>query len=249
MRGESLCRVIATVFVSASVGSPAFAGVDNVQTYGDVDMLNQGMYPDDPTAGADKFGLAANEIMFATNQYFHDNWPFTPEPDDLPGTDTMYAGAFQYAGGDGYSNAAGHVNAAQIITIDYSAQIPEGHTITSFTLGIAADDFQFPIFGNPYTAVVNNAQVPALSAVFNNLNQTGPFVQFFTIGLDVNTLNPDHTLTLIVRQAAGGPRGDILAQGDGWAIDFLTVGVETIPTPGAAMASLLLALTGLRRRR
>lgn len=234
--------------VFASLASVTFAGPANVQTYGDVDQLNQGSYPEDPTTGASTFGLAANQITFATNSYFHGNWPFTPEPDDLPGTDTMYAGAFPYAGGDGYSNSSGHINGIQEITIDYGAQVPEGHTITSFTLGIAADDFQFQIFGNPYTAVINNAQVPALSDVLNAFDQTGPLVRFFTIGLDVNTLRPDHTLTLLIRQAAGGARGDANV-GDGWAIDFLTVGLETVPTPGVASLVGLAAVTGFRRRR
>ncbi|MBL8746594.1 MAG: hypothetical protein JNK58_09600 [Phycisphaerae bacterium] len=240
-------RGLAASILFASVASVAMGGPANVQTYGDVDMLNQGMYPDDPTAGADKFGLAANEIMFATNQYFHGNWPFVPEGDDYPGTDTMYAGAFQYTGGDGYSNSPGVVNGAQVITIDYSAQVGEGEIITSFTLGIAADDFQFPTFGNAYTAVINSQQNAALTGVLNDFNQTGPFVQFFTIGLDVASLNPNHTLTLIIRQGDSGARG--FGPGDGWAIDFLTVGIETVPAPSAAALVGMLGFGSIRRRR
>ena len=35
--------------------------------------------------------------------------------------------------------------------LDYSSLVPSGKPITSFTLGIAADDFQYPVFGQPFT--------------------------------------------------------------------------------------------------
>lgn len=249
MQSIRSCRLAAALGIVAIAGTAASAGViSGYEVYGDMDMLNQDTYPDDPTAGATLIGLAPGAVTFATNQYFHPNWPFTPEGDDFPGTDTMYAGAFNYAGGDGYSNSAGRVNGAQVIVIDYSGLIADGQTIISFTLGIAADDFQFPTFGNPFTAVVNGSVNPVLSEVLNNFNQTGPFVQYFTIGIDPASLSPDHTLELIIRQAAGGEPG-AAPFGDGWAIDFLTVGVETVPTPGAAMLAGLAAIASLRRRR
>jgi hypothetical protein len=49
------------------------------------------------------------------------------------------------------------------------------------------------------------------------LNETGPFVHFFTIGLSTSPDNPSHTLNLSIDEGGDG--------GDGWAIDFATVGV------------------------
>jgi uncharacterized protein (TIGR03382 family) len=118
--------------------------------------------------------------------------------------------------------------------------------ITSFTLGIAADDFQFPSFGNEYIGGVNVFNT-ALSAAFNSLDQTGPTVRFFTIGIDPADLLASHSLTLLVAQADTVSRGDP-GPGDGWAIDFLTVGIETVPTPGSVVV-LGLAVGAMWRRR
>lgn len=218
-----------------------------VHTFGDMDLLNQSSYPSDPTAGATLFGLAPDAVTFATNEYVHENWPFSPEPDEFTGTDAIYAGAFNYVGGDGYSNSPERTNGFQQVTVDYAFLIPLGDTVTSLTLGIAADDFQFPTFGNEFLAGVN-ALNPALSVALNSLDQTGPRVRFLTIGLDPAILRTDHTLTLLIAQGDTTTRGDP-GPGDGWAIDFLTVGIETVPGPaGVSLGGLVAIVTCLRRR-
>lgn len=92
-------------------------------------------------------------------------------------------------------------------------------------MGIAADDFQFPPFGQPFTANINGATNAALTDVFNGLDQSGPQVQFFTIGISPASLLPSHILTLRIDEGGDG--------GDGWAVDFLTVGV-TVSAPSIA---------------
>jgi hypothetical protein len=105
-----------------------------------------------------------------------------------------------------------------------------GQSVTALTLGIAADDFQFPAFGQPFTATVNGVSDAALTVELESLSEGGPQVHFFTVGLDPALDNAGHTLTLSIDEGGDG--------GDGWAVDFLTLGVETTttatPEPGSA---------------
>ena len=99
--------------------------------------------------------------------------------------------------------------------------------VTSLTLGIAADDFQLPAFGQLYIVTLNGTA--ALTGALEALNETGPFVHFFTIGLSTSPDNPTHTLNLSIAEG-----------GDGWAIDFATVGVTTssagaVPEPATVV--------------
>ena len=106
-----------------------------------------------------------------------------------------------------------------MITLDYSSLVPAGTQIDTFTLGIGADDFQFPVWGQPFLAYINGTVDAALENTLNGLVQTGPVVQFFSIGVDPASLNADNVLTLTIDEGGDG--------GDGWAVDFLTVGVQT----------------------
>jgi len=85
-----------------------------------------------------------------------------------------------------------------------------------------------------------------LTNTLESLNETGPVVQFFTIGIDPSTLAANNVLTLSINEGGDG--------GDGWAIDFLTVGVSTqsatIPEPSALIIwSLLIPLLVAASRR
>ena len=79
----------------------------------------------------------------------------------------------------------------------------------------------------------------------NGLVQTGPEVQFFSIGLDPGLLESSNILTLTIDQAGDGR--------DGWAIDFLTVGVTSSPVPLPPALGLFamaaISALGLSRRR
>jgi len=217
----------------------AFATVPGhatVLTFGDEDCLGQGCYgASDPTAGATLQGLAPDAITLATNAFGH-GFPFTPDAGDFAGTDTMFVGSTQTGAHDGYSGSAGRVNGPQVLTLDYSSLISSGQSLATLTLGIAADDFQFPAFGQPFTASVNGVANAALTAQLEAFNQGGPIVQFFTIGLDPTVDPGNHILTLSIDEGGDG--------GDGWAVDFLTAGVTTAAT-GAVPEPSTMAMLGL----
>jgi hypothetical protein len=220
----------------------------SVLTYGDEDCLNQGCYgAADPTSGATLEGLAANAITLATNSFGH-LYPFSPSA-DFAGTDQIYVGSVQTGAHDGYAGATERTNGPQTLTLDFSPLISGGQSLASLTLGIAADDFQFPSLGQPFTASVDGSVNAALTAQLNAFDEGGPRVQFFTIGLDPLIDTGSHILTVSIDEGGDG--------GDGWAVDFLTVGVTTqatsaVPEPsalavlGAAIAIMVVA--ALRRR-
>ena len=235
MRNSSL-RVALGLFFALNATNTLAA----VSTYGDKDVLGTTSYVSEPTAGATLEGLAANVVTFSSLITSH-SFPFSPDVSDHVGTDQIYVGSVQTAARDGYANFAGRISGPQVIALDYSSLVPANHQIQTLTLGIAADDFQNPAFGNPYTASLNGVAAATLTTTLNGINQTGPRVQFFTIGVDTALLDPSDVLTLSIDQGGNG--------GDGWAIDFLTVGVTVAPVPLPASLPLLgLALAGLYSR-
>ena len=224
---------ISAIIISAAQAKAA------VMLYGNENLLGTGTYPSDPTAGATLQGLSPNAVTIATTAFPH-GYPFSPGAGDYPGTDQIYVGSVQTASHDGYSVSPQRINGPQIITLDYSSLVPSGQTISTFTLGIAADDFQQPVWGQPFTASINGVTDAVLTSTLNSLNQTGPVTQFFTIGLDPSTLVANDVLTLSINEGGDG--------GDGWAIDFLTVGVSTqsiVPEPSTFIAWSLLGIFGL----
>src|SRR5262249_44089887 len=154
----------------------------------------------------------------------------------FPGTDTIYVGSVQTASHDGYSVAASRVAGPLVASLDYSSLVPAGQTITSLTLGIAADDFQNPRFGQPFTATINGTAATALTTKLNTIDETGPVVHFFTIGIDPSLLSSTNILTLSIDEGGDG--------GDGYAVDFFTVGVTTQPTATPEPGTLALVAVG-----
>ena len=209
-------------------------------TFGTENCLGTGCYgASNPTAGATLQGLAPGLTTLATNNFGH-SYPFTPGPGDFPGTDQIYVGSTQTGADDGYSGSAQRVNGPDVMTLNYSSLIAPGQSLETLTLGIAADDFQFPVFGNPFIVTLNGTVDPALTTELESLDESGPVVQFFTIGLPVSLDNSSDTLTLSIDEGGNG--------GDGWAVDFLTLGATTItsatPEP-STMPLLALGLGGL----
>ena len=230
--------VVASMVLMLSANAPAF-----VMTFGDKDAFGFGVYGDDePTDGASLEGLMTGEVTFAFNSYAH-GFPFDPEFVEFAGTDQIYVGSDQTAFGDGYSVYGGRQAGPQVITMDYNPIVQAGHIVDTLTLGIAADDFQRPAFGNPFIALVNGHIVVDLINELNGLLQTGPRVQYFSLGLDTAILDPGNVLNLVIDQAGTG--------NDGWAIDFLTIGVTThapLPPAFVLFGAGLLAMAGLSRR-
>jgi hypothetical protein len=233
--------VPATLFVTLLAASSASA---TTITFGDPDCLNLGCYgASNPTAGATLEGLAPGAVTLASTGFGH-GFPFAPSG-DFAGTDQIFVGSVQTGAHDGYSVAATRLNGPQILTLDYSSLVAPGKVLTTLTLGIAADDFQFPSFDQVFSANLNGSPNAPLIAQLNALNEGGPVVQFFTIGLNPNIDPGNHILTLSIDQGGDG--------GDGWAVDFLTVGVTTrdaaaVPEP-ATMTLFALGLSALVVRR
>jgi hypothetical protein len=205
------------------VGVLAAPAAAQVLTYGDMDALGTGAYGvNNPTSGATLVGLLPGVVTFGSGPFGH-GFPFSPDVGDFPGTDQIYVGSTQTGSHDGYSAFAGRLNGPQVFTLDYSALVSPGQVVASLTFGIAADDFQFPVLGQPFAATVNGIANASLTAQLNALDQSGPVVQFFSIGLDPALASLSNVLTVTIDQGGDG--------GDGWAVDFLTVGVTTVAVP------------------
>ncbi|MGO9094696.1 MAG: PEP-CTERM sorting domain-containing protein [Bryobacteraceae bacterium] len=223
-----------------------------VLTYGDENCLNtntttSNCYTSDPEAGATLLGLAPGVSSSATGYYGH-TYPFSPYPGDFPGTDQIYVGSGQTGFEDGYSQTSERTQGPDVMTMDYSSLAPAGSSILTLTLGIAADDFQYPAYGDvdPFTAKINGSVDAGVTALLNSLNESGPLVHFVTIGIPTSELLPSNILTLSINEGGNG--------GDGWAVDFLTVGVTTSATAVPEPATLALmaggpALALIRRKK
>jgi hypothetical protein len=241
------CAGFSAAIIFVVAGTAALA--DGFEEYGNENVLGTGSYSSDPKAGATLIGLAPDVVTDAALTQGH-SYPFTPGVGDFSGTDQIYVGSVQTGAHDGYSGVSSRINGPDILTLDYSSLVPSGSTITSLTLGIAADDFQNAAFGQPFTATVNGTVDAGLTNELNSLNESGPVVHFFTIGVAPSFLASNNVLTLSIDEGGDG--------GDGYAVDFLTVGVTTtainsVPEPGtwALGAAGLITTTGciLRRRR
>jgi hypothetical protein len=235
-----------TAAAAATAGAQTLIA-PGVLRYGDADCLGFNCYGNNnPTAGAALQGLAAGATSLATNSFQH-GFPFTPAQGDFAGTDRIYVGSNQTGFFDGYSQFAGRTAGPQTLTLNYGSLVGSGEAVTSLTLGIMADDFQSPTFGNPFTARINGVAVAGLTALLNQLNQTGPLTRFVSFGVDASLLSSSNVLTLTIDQGGNG--------GDGWAVDFLTVGVGTastvIPEPAtvALVGAGLVAVGAAARRR
>ena len=229
---KTLMAIASALLLHLATGNAQISS--NSVEYGDEDLCNTGTYSSDPKAGATLIGLAPNVVTLATHSFGH-SFPFAPTPTDYPGTDQIYVGQVQTANRDGYSSYGGRLHGPQTITLDYSGLVPAGQNILTLTLGIGADDFQFPAWGDPFTVMINGATNTALAAAINGLNQTGPYEQFLSIGIDPAALQNNHILTLNISEGGDG--------GDGWALIFLTIGVTTSSNAPPNLGSLGAALS------
>jgi len=229
MKRPKLWLAMAAVTIVPAVGTA------EVIFYGDQDVLGLGSYASDPTAGATLEGLLPGQITSATSIKQH-GYYFDPGPSDFPGTDRIFVGSTHTdVNFDNYSLYHGKARGPQVFSLDYASLVPPGRRVATLTLGIATDDFQFPNYGQPYMASINGVTNQALGDHLDSLALQGAKIQFHSIGLDPGVLAPNHVLTLAIDQGNHG--------GDGWAVDYLSIGVTTEPVPEPA--AWLLLLTGL----
>jgi hypothetical protein len=184
-------------------------------------------------------------VTFASNGYSH-SYPFSPALGDFPGTDQIYVGQMQSAMRDGYSAVAGRINGPDVITMDYSSLLSAGQSAGTLTLGIAADDFQYPVFGDPIAVTVNGVPDTAIANALmsRDMEITGVnagYEQFLSVGVSPSDLLPSNILTLSINEGGDG--------GDGWAVDFLTIGVTPVPEPACLAVSFIAGLCLLRPAR
>jgi hypothetical protein len=198
--------------------------------YGNENLLGAGTYPSDPKSGATLVGLAPGVVTDSTGTFGH-GFPFSPGSGDFPGTDQIYVGQVQTGAHDGYSVSPQRINGPMVLTMDYSGLVPAGQKVTTLTLGLGSDDFQFPAFGQPFIATINGQSATALTTKLNSLNEGGPVEHFFTIGLDPSQLLPSNVLTVSIDEGGDG--------GDGFAMDFATIGLTTAAIPEPSGLALM----------
>ena len=164
-----------------------------------------------------------------------------PEPTTIHVGSTFTTQAHDgYAGQYLFAPSPGHVvKGPDNFSLDYSSLLPAGQTLQTLTLGIELDDFQYAKYGNPFTATINGVASPEIDSILNKVVLTDPSSQFYTFGIDPALLNGSNVLNLSIDEGGDG--------GDGYAVDFLTVGVTTneAPVPEASTTvslGLLLAL-------
>jgi hypothetical protein len=224
--GSRICLIIVAMFFSLLFKN----AIASVIVYGDKDILGTGTYTVDPTTNAVLSGSlpGVSSLGYYGISGLSHGFPFSPSATDFPGTDQIFVGSNHTANRDGYASYA--TRGPLIAHLDFSSIVPVGQRVTTLTLGIGFDDFQQPFFHQPFVLKINGVLDNALTNLANSFDQTGPRVSFATIGVDPTILGGNNDFVLSIDQAGDG--------GDGWAVDFFTLGVTSsgsaVPEPSSA---------------
>ena len=234
---------------SASAQTTSIA--PGVLEYGSENQEGTGPYAAgfDPKSGAVLSGLAPGQVTMGSQSSGHTEFFPDAPAGDFAGTDTIHVGStFAGQAHDGYSyqyiSNPGHVvKGPDTFALNYASLLPAGQTVQTLTLGIEADDFQFAKYGQSFTAFINGVESPGFEKVLNTPVLTDPSSQFFSFGVDPALLSSNDILNLSIDEGGDG--------GDGYAVDFLTVGVTTnagpaaVPEASTTISFGLLLLLGL----
>ena len=249
--------LLALTALSLSAAHPALAQTTSIAPgvleYGTENQEGAGPYSGgfnpvgfDPKAGATLSGLSAGQVTSGAQSGGHTE--FFPEAPagDFAGTDTIHVGStFTDQAQDGYAGqylkpVPGDsivVKGPDTFSLDYSSLLTPGQAPGTLTLGILADDFQFSRFGNPFTATINGAESTEIENALNGAVLSDPSTKFYTFGIDPSLLNGSDILNLSIDEKGDG--------GDGYAVDFLTVGVTPAAVPEASTTVSLGVLLAL----
>lgn len=186
------------------------------------------------TGDIDNFGFGWKKSTATINPFsgvetnVH-SFPFTPGSSDPQGTDrimsvTGYNSRYTTVGTntDGYTRSStSYAKTVKPVVLSYS-QYLSGVSIQNATIQMFLDDFQ-PGKAHgvtqgtvQYTATINGVEIPELSTVINNLDQSGPIGKLITFQI------PQRYLDLIRTGTISLKFDDVNScTGDGYAIDFV----------------------------
>lgn len=234
--------IAALAVFGLSAAHPALAQVTSIAPgvleYGTENQEGAGPYSGgfnpvgfDPKVGATLSGLTAGQTTSGAQSGGHTEFFPNAPAGDFAGTDTIHVGStFAGQARDGYAGQyltnPGHVvKGPDTFSLDYSSLLSAGQSPQTLTLGILADDFQFPQYGNLFTATLNGVESTQIESALNGTNLSDPSTKFYTFGIDTSLLTSSNVLNLSIDEKGDG--------GDGYAVDFLTVGVTANGSPAA----------------
>lgn len=219
--------------LSWAIAVPAAQAI--ILEYGNRDCFGWHCYGEtDPTTGAPLIGLRKYDLpVFMATQSFVHPPPVVVNPDHLA-THQLFCTAIpdlnfveDYCPYD-WANLT-----SLSVVLDYSSALSPNGVIEGLTLGIAANGFGNWGFDDYFVAFVNGQHESFLSTILNSLDSGPTSVQFFSINIPVDLLTSDHQLTLeIIREGENENQ-------EGFAVDFFTLGIESIPTPTAILPVLM----------
>ena len=144
-------------------------------------------------------------------------FPWAPEEDDPPGTDTIMvnSGASVIVSRkDGYTRDTYRPdNLPKPLTLEFD---PAGINIKGAVLQLFMDDFQAPSMKTRFSVTLDGQPAPDIETTINKLNQTGPIGKLVTIKLlpEYLGLLADGKLQILVDDPSTNA-------GDGFAFDFV----------------------------
>jgi OOP family OmpA-OmpF porin len=143
-------------------------------------------------------------------------YPWKPEADDPPGTDTIMVNtgaSVLVRSKDGYTRDTYRPeNLPKPLVIEFD---PAGVQVKAAVLQLFVDDFQAPVMKTRFSVTLDGQPAPDIETTINKLNQTGPIGKLVTIKLlpEYLGLLSDGKLVIAMDDAASNI-------GDGFAFDF-----------------------------